>query len=176
MKVLVFTLAFAVTGASFAATATNKASNANLVKTESNEARPTQLDDLIRGEMAAVRSYNTVLEKVKDPQEKERLTSMKKDHEKAVAELKKHANKDVKEDTTEAGVWGSFASAYAGGAKLFGNKTAMRALKQGEEHGVREYEEALEDGSINADLKNKIRAEFLPKQKEHIKTIERYVQ
>lgn len=137
--------------------------------------KASQLDDLIRGEMAAVKSYDEVLGKMTDAKEKERLQSMRKDHVDAVATLKQYATKEVKEDTKTAGPWGSFAEAYTGGAKLFGNKTALKALNQGEEHGVREYEEALEDENITADLKQKIRTQLLPKQKEHIKSIKSFM-
>jgi len=137
--------------------------------------RPSQLDDLIRGEMSAVKAYNTALEKVKDKSEMKQLTTIRKDHMDAVAKLKSYASKDVREDTDTAGVWGVFATAYTGGAKLFGNNAAVKALKQGEEHGVNEYEEALKDDNINSELKNTIRTQLLPKQQGHIKTISTFM-
>lgn len=130
----------------------------------------SQMDDLIRGEMAAVKSYDTVLSKVKDPAEKKQLEAIKQDHVNAVEKLKAFASPDVKEDTETSGAWGAFASAYTGGAKLFGDKMAMKALTQGEEHGVREYKEALEDENVSADAKTLIKTQLLPKQEEHLKT------
>jgi uncharacterized protein (TIGR02284 family) len=135
----------------------------------------TQLDDLIRGEMAAVKTYKTALEKVKDPKEVKKLKAIQEDHSNAVTKLKTFANKEVKEDTESAGPWGAFAKAYTGGAKLFGNETALKALKQGEEHGINEYQEALEDDSIKPELKQMIRTQFLPKQKEHINTLKTFM-
>lgn len=133
--------------------------------------RPSQLDDLIRGEMAAVRTYDKALEKVKDEKEASKLKKIREDHVTAVSKLKTFATKDVKEDTATSGAWGAFASAYTGGASLFGNDAAVKALRQGEEHGIKEYKEALDDETIKPELKQMIRTQFLPKQEEHIKTL-----
>jgi len=136
---------------------------------------PTQMDDLIRGEMAAVQSYDKILTTVKDAGELRTLKAMREDHVKAVARLKAFADKDVLEDTATVGPWGTFAKAWVGGAKIFSDKTALSALKQGEEHGVTEYKEALEDENVRADVKKVIRSELLPKQEAHIKTLNKYL-
>ena len=136
-----------------------------------SNAGPTQLDDLIRGEMSAVKSYDTLLKDIKDPAEKKKLQAIKKNHENAVSKLKGFATTDVLEDTETAGAWGTFAEAWTGGAKLMGNDTALKALRQGEEHGINEYEEALDDDNIRPELKQTIRTQFIPAQKEHIKSI-----
>ncbi len=169
MKTLLMTVILLVSTSSFSAENTSKSKNAM------NANQPTQLDDLIRGEMAAVKSYDTVLKKVKDPKELEKLKAIRQDHVTAVEKLKTYANKDVKEDTDSAGPWGTFAKAYTGGAKLFGDETALKALKQGEEHGINEYQEALEDENIKPELKQTIRTQFLPKQKEHINTLKTFM-
>lgn len=132
---------------------------------------PTQLDDLIRGEMAAVKSYTTVIGELDNSKEKTKLEKIRADHENAVSKLKTFASADVKEDTSSSGAWGAFASAWTAGAKLVGNKTALKALSQGEEHGIDEYKEALNDDKIKPELKQMIRTQFLPKQQEHLKTI-----
>jgi len=132
---------------------------------------PTQMDDLIRGEMAAVKSYTTVLGSIKDEKEKAKLEIIRKDHENAVSKLKSYAPAEVKEDAKSSGAWGAFASAWTGGAKLMGNEVALKALTQGEEHGIKEYKEALADENIKPELKQMIRTQFLPKQEEHLKMI-----
>ena len=100
---------------------------------------------------------------------------IRRDHENAVSKLKQYATDEVKEDTEGTGGWGAFTKAWTGGAKLFGNKTALRALSQGEEHGLKEYREALEDKNINTDLKTTIKTELLPKQEQHLKTIKTFM-
>jgi len=137
---------------------------------------PTQLDDLIRGEMAAVKAYDTLISKSRDKKELASLKAMRADHVKAVETLKaKNMNRDVAEDTRTVGPWGTFAESWVAGGKLFGDKAALRALRQGEEHGIDEYEEALEDDDISADIKRVIRDDLLPRQKAHLKTINSYL-
>jgi hypothetical protein len=132
---------------------------------------PTQMDDLIRGEMAAVKSYTTVLGDMKDGPQKKKLEKIRADHENAVTKLKDFASTEVKEDTTSSGAWGAFASAWTKGGQILGNDTALKALSQGEEHGITEYKEALEDENLKPELKQMIKTQFIPKQEEHLKTI-----
>ncbi|HXH29828.1 MAG TPA: DUF2383 domain-containing protein [Bacteriovoracaceae bacterium] len=134
-----------------------------------------QVDELIRGEMAAVQSIDAVLSRIKNDMERTELTSIRQDHVRAVDRLKRYAGADFKNETTSSGPWGAFASAFTGGASLFGDKAAVQALRVGEEYGIKEYREALEDDSMNFELKEVIRSELLPNQERHISTIERYI-
>lgn len=140
-----------------------------------NEA--TQMDDLLRGEMSAVKAYDTALADLKMGNEKTRLQAIRADHQSAVDGLTKYVagKPDLLEDTESAGAWGSFASAWTKGAKIFGNEAALKALQTGEEHGIREYKEALEDVSIPKNLKAQIRTEMLPKQEKHIETLKSFM-
>lgn len=160
MKVLLMSLAMAFSATAFAA---------------NTEMKSTQLDDLIRGEMSAVMTYDQVLEKVKDQKEAARLNEIRKNHVNAVATLKRYASADVKDDTKTVGAWGTFTKAWTGAAKLMGNEAALKALTQGEEHGITEYKEALNDENVSADLKRMIKTQFLPKQEEHIKTLKTFM-
>jgi hypothetical protein len=139
--------------------------------------KTTQLDDLVRGELAAIKAYDAALADLKAGPEKTRLQAIRKDHDRAAAILSKYVrgNKELLEDTQSAGPWGTFATTWTKGAGLMGNRTAMKALRQGEEHGIDEYKEALEDSTITADLKKTIKAELLPNQKKHIEILETFM-
>jgi uncharacterized protein YbjQ (UPF0145 family) len=132
----------------------------------------SKLDDVIRGEKAAVETYTQVIGKVEKQEEKKILEKIRDDHKKAIERLQKYANAPVKEDSKTSGAWGTFAEAWTGGAKLFGDKAAVKALKQGEEHGIEEYNQLLNDEKVSADLKEIVRSELIPQQKQHIKTLE----
>lgn len=58
-----------------------------------------------------------------------------------------------------------------GTAKLFGEKSALKALKEGEESGLKEYQEVLQDPTINEDLKTDINT-FAANQIAHIRTLD----
>jgi hypothetical protein len=100
--------------------------------------KTTQLDDLVRDELAAIKAYDAALADLKAGPEKTRLQAIRKDHDRAAAILSKYVrgNKELLEDTKSAGPWGTFATTWTKGAGLMGNRTAMKALRQGEEHGI----------------------------------------
>ena len=151
------------------------ADTAKTAKLMNNEM--TQMDDLIRGEMAAVKTYDTVLADMKAGPEKTRLEAIRKDHQTAVDRLSQYVagKPDLLEDTQSAGAWGGFATTWTKGAKLFGNEAALKALQTGEEHGIREYKEALNDKSIDKNLKAQIKSDMLPRQERHIETLRTFM-
>lgn len=129
-----------------------------------------QIDELIRGEMAAVKSYETVLAKIDNETEKQKLMSFKNDHQMALEKLKTFSP-NVDASSTKAGPWTTFATAFAGGASFFGDKAAIKALQVGEQHGLNEYQEAIIDQGVSPEVKAVIRAELLPNQEKHISMI-----
>lgn len=134
-----------------------------------------QINELIRGEISAVESFDTVINKVKDTTELNELTRIRQDHVKAVDMLKQFAEGDVTAETDTSGPWGTFTTAFAGGASLFGDKAAINALKIGEQHGLNEYKEALADEGVRAEVKQIIRTELIPSQERHLAVIENYL-
>ena len=171
MKFLALTLALTVASSAMAVS-TVKGSDGKTYRADAgNVTVNTSHDDLIRGEMAAVETYTQVLEKVKDKTTANKLIAIRKNHMDAVAVLKKYANSEIKSDAKDSGAWGEFAQAFTGSAKLVGNETAVKALRRGEEHGISEYKEALEDKKVNLELKEVIRTKLLPATEGHIKTI-----
>jgi len=137
-----------------------------------------ELSELIRGEMSAVKSIDTVLGKIKDTKDQETLRSLREDHVRAIDRLKQFAGSDfsMNEEVNSSGPWGSFASAFTGGASFFGDKAAIKALKVGEEHGVNEYRELLKNSDISPEIRQVVESELLPQQERHLSTINRYLQ
>lgn len=135
-----------------------------------------QVDELIRGELSAIRSFDVALERLNDESERQQLSMMREDHVKAVDTLKRYSENELEAGTQSSGPWGAFTQAFTGGASLFGDKAAIKALKVGEEHGRKEYQEALRNGDIDSSLREVITNELLPAQERHIRTIESYIQ
>ncbi len=50
-------------------------------------------------------------------------------------------------------------------------KLLLKHSVKGEEHGLNEYKEALDDKNVSAHVKELIRTDLLPKQEEHISII-----
>lgn len=138
---------------------------------------PTALDDLIRGELAAMKAYDVALKDVKDPKVKEKLKSIRNEHEKAASLLSKHvaSKPELLEDTKEAGPWGQFAKTWTKARSATGDQGALKALHDGEEHGLDEYKDALDDESISAKLKETIKTKMIPNQKKHMETLNQII-
>lgn len=135
-----------------------------------------QIDELIRGEMSAVKSIDAILPRLKDSTERDQLLAFREDHYRACDRLKRYAGAEYREETSTSGPWGAFASAFTGGASFFGDKAALGALKVGEQHGLNEYREALEGGDIDMEVRRVIETELIPAQERHLQAIDRYIQ
>ena len=130
------------------------------------------IQSLLRGEISAVETYQQALEKIDSGEEANTLRSILMQHRSAVQMLQQHAALQGEEPASDSGPWGTFAKAVEGTAKLFGDATALRALREGEEHGLEEYKEALESGDLTPAVADRIRSELLPRQQEHIQILE----
>jgi len=134
----------------------------------------TMLNSLLRGEMSAVETYRQALDKLKGSTEPgvPELQTMQRDHRDAADALWHHMERKGKQPSEGAGAWGAFAKAVEGTAKLFGNTAALKALKEGEEHGLKEYRKAIEDDSCTPELETLLRG-FTSRQQAHIRTLDR---
>ena len=135
------------------------------------------LNGLLRGEMAALETYVQALEKLGEesgPGAAE-LNRIQLDHRDAADALWHFIEEHGGEPSKGAGAWGAFAKAVEGTSKLLGNKAALKARKEGEEHGLKEYEEALKDKDLPADGQALVRG-LLAKQREHIVTLDRLLE
>ena len=130
------------------------------------------LDALLRGEISAIETYSHAIHKFPGSTAESDLQDMRSDHLDSVETLRELITDLGGNPSTDSGPWGGFAKTVENVAALFGDSSAMAALQQGEEHGVSEYEEALEDKSIDAEIKEVIRDELLPPLREHIATLQ----
>jgi uncharacterized protein (TIGR02284 family) len=130
------------------------------------------LNTLLRGEISAVETYEQALGKVGNEPGAEQLTTVRRDHTEAVSVLRDHVIRYGGKPSEGSGPWGAFARFMEGTAKLFGDTSALKALKEGEEHGLKEYKEALENRDLPAECIALIRDMLLPKQQRHISIID----
>jgi uncharacterized protein (TIGR02284 family) len=132
----------------------------------------TALNSLLRGEMSAIETYRQALEKVGNEPGTEELHRLRTDHRDAADALWHHIEQHGGKPSEGSGPWGSFAKAVEGTAKIFGDAAALKALKEGEEHGLKDYEEALRDQNLPADCQALLRG-LLEKQRMHIPVLDR---
>lgn len=131
------------------------------------------IEELLRGELAAVETYEKALEQVFSDPAGAKVRTIHADHVRAVYVLRERLAIYTEEDVTSSGAWGTFATAVETAANLLGHGPALRVLQEGEAHGIRRYEEALEQRAVDAKTKLLIREELLPKCRAHAETLAR---
>lgn len=131
------------------------------------------LNSLLRGEISAVETYRQAEEKFAGEAEAAQLRQLGQEHSSAVSQLRQHVHQKGGDASDTSGAWGTFAQIIEGGAKLFGKTAALKALKEGEEHGVNSYESALEDKALPTDCRALIRDTLLPRCRQHIDQLDR---
>lgn len=129
---------------------------------------------LIQDELAAVESYRLAVGRVHGPAIAE-LRRLENEHEKAAALLQQAVAERGIEPAITAGARGVWSRLVEGAASLLGEDQALRALKEGEEHGVRDYERALGDAALFSDVRALIQSDLLPVTREHIPTLDRFL-
>ncbi len=124
-----------------------------------------QLNSFLRGELAAVETYRMALDKLDaaSPSRRE-VEACMASHENRVSELRGAIISLGGTPSESSGAWGVFAKAVEGSAKAFGEKAAIAALEEGEDHGLRDYRDELEDGDLDAQSKSLLTSRLLPEQ------------
>lgn len=129
-------------------------------------------NQLLRGELSAIETYDQAVAKLENNPNVIRLERIRNDHRDSARKLRENVIKMGGEPDQSSGAWGTFATLVEGGAQMFGESAALSALVEGEEHGIKEYERALSDDDVLADCKSMIRSELLPKQRQHINELQ----
>ncbi|MDP2393213.1 MAG: DUF2383 domain-containing protein [Methylococcaceae bacterium] len=134
------------------------------------------INKLLKNELAAVESYQQALDKLREDVslgESEHLRPIYQDHKTAVSSLQTHSRSLGGTPAETSGAWGTWATLVLESASILGNRSALKALRQGENSGLDDYEEALKDSELSEDLHSLIATKLLPAQQAHIRTLDR---
>jgi uncharacterized protein (TIGR02284 family) len=131
------------------------------------------LNALLRGELAATETYQQAMDKAGNDSRAAELRRLRDDHRSAANTLRQHVHGQGGKPDQGSGAWGTWAKAVEGTAKLFGNAAALKALKEGEEHGVKSYEDALNNPDLPAECQTLIRGTLLPQTRSHLPVLDR---
>jgi len=99
-----------------------------------------QLNHFLRGEISAVETYRMALDKLEpaSPARSE-LEGCMQSHQSRVTLLRNAIVAAGGTPVDSSGPWGAFAKVVEGGARILGDKAAIAALEEGEDHGVKDY-------------------------------------
>ncbi|HEY9793146.1 MAG TPA: DUF2383 domain-containing protein [Candidatus Obscuribacterales bacterium] len=105
----------------------------------------SKLNGLLKGEISAVETYNQAIDAVKDPA----ITSVLQDNRSCHADRAQVLTEKIVamggKPAQDSGVWGAISKIAEGGAKTFGEKSAIGVLEEGEDKGLDQYRKLAED-------------------------------
>lgn len=124
-----------------------------------------QLNSFLRGEISAVETYLMALEKLDagSPARTDLQTCMQS-HQDRVTLLRDAITAAGGEPAEGSGPWGALAKAIEGGARLLGDKVAVSALEEGEDHGLKDYKKDTAD--LDAAARAMVTGRLLPLQQQ----------
>jgi uncharacterized protein (TIGR02284 family) len=129
---------------------------------EAREQSVDVLNSFLRGEISAVETYRQALEKVERPQIRTQLQDCMQSHAQRVTLLSEQIRTLGGTPSTSSGVWGTFAKVVEGGAKTLGEKAAIAALEEGEDHGRNDYRRDLD--KLDVATRQVVQTHVVPEQ------------
>ena len=131
--------------------------------TPTNEATVHALNALLRGELSAIESYDRAMPAVElQPNLRADLQDCRASHEARAERIRAAIVQVGGEPARASGAWGLFAKAVADGARALGWKTVIAALEEGEDHGLKDYKDAIP--RLDAGLQHLVSNELYPQQ------------
>lgn len=121
-----------------------------------------KLNSFLRGEISAVETYRQALEKLGAKPEASVLSDCMRSHAERVSLLQTEITKRGGVPAQESGPWGTFAKLVEGGAKVFGEKAAIAALEEGEDHGRDDYKR--DTAGLEPDARAFVEQRIIPEQ------------
>jgi demethoxyubiquinone hydroxylase (CLK1/Coq7/Cat5 family) len=122
------------------------------------------LNELLRGEISAVETYRMALEKLTESPVRGELEECRRSHEMRVEKLRHEVVRLGGRPDESSGAWGAFAKLVEGSAKAFGEKAAIAALEEGEDHGLRLYKGDLD--KLDPASRTLVETDVLPAQEQ----------
>jgi hypothetical protein len=133
------------------------------------------LNRCLRSELSAIDTYRQALDRDRNQYgtqvEFQRLSEILREHEDAAARVREVIVRQGGEPSTDSGAWGTWSKIIMGAAKLFGERAALKALKEGEESGLDEYQRFLRESHPSTEVFDQI-AELMGRQQRHIRELD----
>ncbi len=134
-----------------------------------------EMNKLLTSELSAIETYKQALEKKDtDPEHVtaiDELSAILDDHQRAASRIEAAIRQKGGVPVHSSGAWGTWSTIVMGTAQLFGDKAALKVLKEGEESGLKEYADVLSDTGIPQDQKTLI-SDLVASQRMHVQTID----
>ena len=147
----------------------------NVFAAAPNDQQLKELNELLKGELSAVQTYTQALKKVDTAPRAEALSENLQDHQEAVDMLRSEIVSRGGQPVADSGSWGAWAKIVQGTSNLLGDEVALKALREGEEHGLNEYKDVLKDKVFPDKTATLISDTLIENQVEHIRELDRTI-
>jgi demethoxyubiquinone hydroxylase (CLK1/Coq7/Cat5 family) len=121
------------------------------------------LQGFLRAELAAVETYELALTKIMHVGVRHSLQEILTSHERRAEMIRSRVASLGTEPAQSSGAWGALAKTMQAGADLLGDRLAIAALEQGEEHGLSLYMRSFDD--VDWGTQKFVESELLPEQR-----------
>ncbi len=122
-----------------------------------------QLNHYLRGEISAVETYRMALDKLDTTSTaRGELETCLQSHQSRVMLLRDAIVAAGGTPVDSSGPWGVFAKVVEGGARILGDKTAVSALEEGEDHGLKDYRSDMAD--LDTTARSLVVSQLVPEQ------------
>src|SRR5438477_3206648 len=137
-----------------------------------------QLNSFLRGEISAAETYRMAIDKVADSDRAETanlglLREIQEEHGRAAQALRDRIRELGGDPSDSSGPWGAWAKFTQGTANLFGDEAALKSLKEGEEHGLKDYTDGCD--SIDMTSAELVENQLMPAQRRHINLLDQLI-
>lgn len=143
--------------------------------TTSAEKAIDQLNSMLRGEISAVETYTQAARRFEHERAGDAalLREIELEHGRNAQLIREEVKRLGGEPDNASGAWGVWAKSIEAIATLLGEAVTLKALKEGEEHGLRDYKDALE--KMDGPPKELLVRRLIPAQGRHIQLLEELI-
>lgn len=129
---------------------------------------------ILRGELSAVAAYGSVIEKYPASPYVGQLRVIQNHHRASVDALRQLLDSNGEIADRDSGVWGTFVQTLIAGSNTLSLEISLKTLIEGEEHGLKQYQELIEFPLTDREL-NLIESSLIPRQFAHIQSLKSIV-
>ena len=134
-----------------------------------------QLNSLLRGEISAAETYRMAIDKVSenDIANGGLLREIQAEHGRAAQGIRDRIRELGGEAADSSGAWGAWAKTVQETMNLFGDTSSLKSLKEGEEHGLKDYEKSL--SQLDTTSAQLVSNQYIPAQHRHISLLDQLI-
>lgn len=130
-------------------------------------------NELLHGEICAIDTYTRAMAKFDKIAEDPVLRRVRSEHQDSAEQLREFVAENGGCPSLDSGMWDTFLPVLTGDAAVPGESFALQALEEGEELGMRDYQDALASPNVPERVKSAIRQQLLPRLSDHVSALQR---